>query len=241
MRNIILRIIFNNIICPWQKGVVKVSPYRQWSMLHLLPPLYSPVSLPPSTPLHSPNIYRTNFFLWCIAFIYCKKVTKRHQLEGLQGDLGLPRGGQKIPPDVPKASTMATAMAATGSVVLGQTRDKWKLTLSCLTETWHCSHGSRTKQMDLRRGGEGCRWVSLAWSPVTSLWPPPVFCVDPSQSEGELQGRCVPGCVGFQGCGVLWGSVSCHSRGQGQEESVDWGGSSVKASHRGAGGLPQSF
>lgn len=94
-----------------------------------------------------------------------KKVSNLQECEGLQGDLGAPRGGQKIPADVTRASANRAA-ASVGGVGLG-TREGTKevLTPGCMPTRW-CYKAVQTVHR-----------VRPAPCAVISAWPPQAFAV----------------------------------------------------------------
>lgn len=60
-------------------------------------------------------------------------MSKPQEREGLQGDLGAPRGGQKIPADVAQASASGATVSVGSVGVRAEQQQRRILTLHCLT------------------------------------------------------------------------------------------------------------
>lgn len=123
-----------------------------------------------------------NYFslMYCL---YIRKCQNLQECEGLQGDLGAPRGGQKIPADVTRASANRAA-ASVGGVRL-RTREGTKETLTpgCVTIRWHYKTGQTLHR------------VGLAPCTMIPIWPLQAFAVTHRPLVGQ-----VPGLPGHRSC-----------------------------------------
>ena len=98
-------------------------PYVSISIMALY---FSSFSTPSSISLcHSVQLFTGQKFLPLDVLPLYKKVSNLQECEGLQGDLGEPQGGQKIPADVTRASANRAAASA-GSAGVGNQRGNTK-------------------------------------------------------------------------------------------------------------------
>lgn len=141
-----------------------------------------------------PTFYWTEIPLPLDVLPLYKKVSNLHECEGLQGDLGAPRGGQKIPADVTRASANRAAASVGGAGLCGGTGEGTKKTLTpgCATIRWHD-----------KRGAERAQRVRLAPCTVISIRPLRALrCHLAGRSLGAGAGA--SGGTGPAGCQV-WG------------------------------------